>query len=90
MVWKLVLPVGLKDNKYGKWSSNWEGPYRVKHGVPGNVLPVGLKDNKYGKWPPTWDVPYQVKHCVLGNAYILETLDGEIFPRVLNGKYLKN
>ena len=55
---KVVLPIGSKDNKYGKWSTNWEGPYRV---------------NRY----------------VLGNAYILETLEGENFPKALNGKYLK-
>ena len=58
LVWKLVLPIGSKDNKYGKWSPNWEGPYRVNQ-------------------------------CALGNAYILETLEGEKFPKALNGKYLK-
>jgi len=58
LVWKLVLPIGSKDNKYGKWSPNWEGHYYVSRYVP-------------------------------GNAYILETLEGEPFPKTLNGKYLK-
>ena len=58
LVWKSVLPVGSKDNKYGKWSPNWEGPYRVSRYVP-------------------------------GNAYILETLEGQPFPKALNEKYLK-
>jgi hypothetical protein len=27
LVWKLILPIGSRDPKYGKWSPNWEGPY---------------------------------------------------------------
>jgi hypothetical protein len=53
------------------------------------ILPIGYKDPKYGKWSPTWEVPYCISQCVPGNAYILETLEGEKFARVLNGKYLK-
>jgi hypothetical protein len=58
LVWKLILPIGTKNSKFGKWSPNWEGPYRISQSVP-------------------------------GNAYILETLEGVVFPRALNGKYLK-
>ena len=58
LVWELILPIGSKDNAYGKWSPNWHGPYRV----------IGI---------------------VPGNAYMLETLEGEKFPRAVNGKYLK-
>ena len=58
LVWKLILPIGTKSSKFGKWSPNWEGPYRINQSVP-------------------------------GNAYILETLEGVVFPRALNGKYLK-
>ena len=29
LVWKLVLPIGTKSLKFGKWSPNWEGPYWV-------------------------------------------------------------
>jgi hypothetical protein len=29
LVWKLILPIGTKDGAYGKWSPNWEGPYRI-------------------------------------------------------------
>ena len=53
------------------------------------VLPIGSKDNKFGKWSPNWEGPYCVSRCVPGNAYILETLEGEKFAKVLNGKYLK-
>jgi len=24
LVWKLILPIGTKSSKFGKWSPNWE------------------------------------------------------------------
>jgi len=36
LVWKTILPIGSKDNRFGKWSSSWEGPYKVLEVVPGN------------------------------------------------------
>ena len=27
LVWKTILPLGMKRNKFGKWSPSWEGPY---------------------------------------------------------------
>ena len=29
LVWKTILPIGSKSNQFGKWSPNWEGPYKV-------------------------------------------------------------
>jgi hypothetical protein len=29
LVWKTILPIGSTSNKFRKWSSNWEGPYRI-------------------------------------------------------------
>jgi hypothetical protein len=37
LVWKLTLPIGSRDPKYGKWSPNWEGPYRISQCVPGHA-----------------------------------------------------
>jgi hypothetical protein len=37
LVWKLILPIGTKDSVCGKWSPNWEGPYRITRCVPGNA-----------------------------------------------------
>ena len=37
LVQKVKLPIGSKDNKFGKWSSNWEGPYQIKRCAPGNA-----------------------------------------------------
>jgi hypothetical protein len=30
LVWKTILPIGSRSNKFGKWSPNWEGPYRIE------------------------------------------------------------
>jgi hypothetical protein len=30
LIWKTILPVGSRSNKFGKWSPNWEGPYRIE------------------------------------------------------------
>ena len=37
LVWKLILPIGTKSSKFGKWSPTWERPFRVSRCVPGNV-----------------------------------------------------
>ena len=29
LVWKVILPTGTKDREFGKWSPNWEGPFKV-------------------------------------------------------------
>jgi hypothetical protein len=30
LVWKMILPIGSRSNKFGKWSPNWERPYRIE------------------------------------------------------------
>jgi hypothetical protein len=37
MVWKTILPVGPRDNRFGKWSLSWEGPYKITRVVLGNA-----------------------------------------------------
>ena len=37
LVWKLILPIGTKSLKFGKWSPKWEGQYKVSRCVPGNA-----------------------------------------------------
>jgi hypothetical protein len=29
LVWKTILPIRSRSNEFGKWSPNWEGPYKV-------------------------------------------------------------
>ena len=35
-VWKTILPLGMKSNKFGKWSLSWEGPYKIIKVISGN------------------------------------------------------
>jgi hypothetical protein len=37
LVWKALLPIGTKYSAFGKWSPNWEGPFRVVRWTPGNA-----------------------------------------------------
>jgi hypothetical protein len=36
LVWKIILPIGSKNNQFGKWSPNWDGPYKVIKIIFGN------------------------------------------------------
>jgi hypothetical protein len=35
LVWKTILPLRNKDQKFGKWSPSWEGPYNVTQVISG-------------------------------------------------------
>jgi hypothetical protein len=35
LVWKTILPIGSRSSKFGKWSPNWEGPYRIEEVILG-------------------------------------------------------
>jgi hypothetical protein len=37
LVWKMILPLETQGNKFGKWSSSWEGPYKIIAIVPRNA-----------------------------------------------------
>ncbi|KAM1292078.1 hypothetical protein ACFX2H_018911 [Malus domestica] len=67
LVWQMVLPIGIKDPMFGKWSPNWEGSF-VIHKVLGKCayhlrdrtglvhrLPINGKFlKKY--YPVTWEI----------------------------------
>jgi hypothetical protein len=40
LVWKTILPIRSRSNKFGKWLPNWEGPYRIKKVISGNAYIV--------------------------------------------------
>jgi hypothetical protein len=40
LVWKTILPVRSRSNKFGKWSPNWEGRYRIEEVILGNSYMV--------------------------------------------------
>jgi hypothetical protein len=56
LVWKMILPIGFKRNKFRKWSPNWDGPYGIEEvilensymvqNLQGTSLPRAL----YGKY----------------------------------------
>jgi len=37
LVWKLILPIGTKNSKFGKRSPNREDPYRINRSASGNA-----------------------------------------------------
>jgi hypothetical protein len=53
------------------------------------ILPIGSKDRKFGKWSPSWEGPFKITRIVPGNSYLVESIQGTLLPRALNGKYLK-
>src|ERR1041385_5709305 len=53
------------------------------------ILPIGTKDRKFGKWSPSWEGPFKIVRIVPGNSYLVESIQGTLLPRALNGKYLK-
>ena len=40
LVWKTILLFGTKSTKFGKWSSSWEGPYKIVKVIFGNYYMV--------------------------------------------------
>jgi hypothetical protein len=36
----MILPIGSRSSKCGKWSLNWEGPYRIEEVVLKNSYMV--------------------------------------------------
>ncbi|XP_070672384.1 uncharacterized protein [Malus domestica] len=67
LVWQTVLPVGTKDPRFSKWSSNWEWPFII-HKVLGNrayrlkdrtgIIHKLLINGKFLKkyYPVTWEM----------------------------------
>ena len=48
LVWKTILPLGTKSNKFGKWSPSWEGSFKIVKVIFGNSYMVEtLKENVY-------------------------------------------
>ena len=50
LVWKLILPIGTKSSKFGKWSPTWKGPFRVSRCIPSNAYILEtLKGEEYSR-----------------------------------------
>jgi hypothetical protein len=48
LVWKTILHIRSKSNQFGKWSPNWESPYKVIKVIYGNSY---LLETLQGEWP---------------------------------------
>jgi hypothetical protein len=59
LVWKMILPLGTRSDKFGKWSPSWEGPFRVIWVVPGNAYFV--EDFEWHSLPKAFNGKY-LKH----------------------------
>jgi hypothetical protein len=47
LVWKMILPLGTKDAKFGKWCPSWEGPYKIVKAIAGNsYMMESLQDTR--------------------------------------------
>jgi hypothetical protein len=40
------LSIGTKDVRFGKWSPNWEGPYRIKQCLPDNAYMIEMLEGE--------------------------------------------
>ena len=49
-IWKTILPLGTKSNKFGKWSPSWEGPYMIVKVIFGNSYMVETMQGKCLPW----------------------------------------
>ena len=62
LVWKIIVPLGTKSNKFGKWSPSWEGPYKIvkvvfrnscmMHTLQGERLPKAINGRYLKKYYP--------------------------------------
>ncbi|XP_073298605.1 uncharacterized protein [Primulina huaijiensis] len=46
IVWKTILSLGTKDRDLGKWSPNWEGPFKVHKVLDGNAYWLSSLDGQ--------------------------------------------
>jgi hypothetical protein len=63
LVWKTVLPLRSIGQKFGKWSSSWENPYKITQVIIGNTymlqtlqgeeLPKALNDRFLKQYHPS-------------------------------------
>jgi hypothetical protein len=73
---------------YNKWVK--EKSFQIGDLICKTILPIWSRSNKFGKWSPNWDGPYRIEEVISGNSYMVQSIQGTLLPRALNGKYLKS
>lgn len=46
LVWKTIFLIRSNDNRFGKWSPNWEGPFKNGQCAPGNAYMLHSLDGE--------------------------------------------
>ena len=60
LVWKTILPLGIRRNKFGKWSPSWEGPYKIVKVIFENSYMVEMLQGE--RLPKTLNGRYMKKY----------------------------
>ena len=69
LVWKIIVPLGTKSNKFGKWSPSWEGPYKIIKVIFQKFIYVGDVARRSSTQGYQWKIlekilPQRVARCV--------------------------
>jgi putative sterol carrier protein len=73
----MILPIGSKSNKFRKWSSNWEGPYRIEEVIP--EISYMVQSIQVASLSRALNKKYLKKYyLVLGKTRELKIVDNEI------------
>ncbi|XP_059663598.1 uncharacterized protein LOC132309296 [Cornus florida] len=51
LVWRVILPVGKVDRKYGKWSQKWGGPYLIHQVLSGGAYRLKYFSGRLHDYP---------------------------------------
>jgi hypothetical protein len=66
-----------------------EKSFQLRDLVWKTILPIGSRSSNFGKWSPNWEGPYKIKEVISENSYMVQSIQGTLLPRAINGKYLK-
>ena len=53
LVWKTIWPLGMKSNKFGKWSPSWDGNSYMMETLQGERLPRAINGRYLKKFYPS-------------------------------------
>ena len=68
----MILPIGTKSSKFGKWSPTWEGPFRINRCVPGNAYILEMLEGE--EYSRALNMKYLKKYypSVWVDAYLID------------------
>jgi hypothetical protein len=66
LVWKTILPIGFKSNKFGKWSPSWEGSYKIVTICSSNSYVVETLQRTTATKGAQWEIFEEIPSKCLG------------------------